>query len=54
VLKTLVPTPSINEIEIIILEPDLLNINTKLVIIAQLISIMKSKKLPNPLIFNGN
>jgi hypothetical protein len=54
VLETLVPTPSIDKIKITILESDLLNINLKLVIVAQPISIIKSKKLPNPLIFNRN
>jgi hypothetical protein len=54
VLKTLVPTPSIDEIEITILEPDLLNMNTKAAIVAQPVSIVKFKKLPNPLIFNRN
>jgi hypothetical protein len=50
----MVPIPSIDEIEITILKPDLLNVNPKLAVIAQLISIIKFKKLPNPLIFNGN
>ena len=60
VLKTPVPTPSVNKIEITILELDPLNINPKLVIVAQpvfminLIPIIKSEKLPNPLIFDGN
>ena len=60
ILETPVPTPSIDEIEIIILEPDLLNINPKLVIVAQpvfiinLTPIIKSKKLPNSLIFDKN
>ena len=53
-LETLVPTPSINKIEITILKPDLSNANPELVIVAQPISIIKSKKLPNPLIFDGN
>ena len=34
ILKTLVPTPSTEEIKITIFKPDLLNINPKLVIIA--------------------
>jgi hypothetical protein len=53
-LETMVPIPSIDEIEITILKPDLSNVNPKLAVIAQLISIIKFKKLPNPLIFNGN
>ena len=60
ILETLVPTPSINKIEITILEPDPLNANSKPAIVAQpisiinLIPIIKSKKLPNPPIFNKN
>ena len=59
-LKTLVPTPSIDEIEITISEPGPLNINIKLAMVTQpvciinQIPIIKSKKLPNPLILNGN
>ena len=59
-LKTLVPTPSIDKIKITISKPDLLNINPKLARVPQfisiinLITIIKSKKLPNPLIFNKN
>ena len=34
ILKTLVSTPFINKIKITILEPDLLNTNPKLVIVA--------------------
>jgi hypothetical protein len=49
-----------DKIEIIISKPGLLNINPKLVIVAQptsiinLIPIIKFKNLPNPLIFNRN
>ena len=60
ILETPVPTPSIDEIEITILKYDPLNTNPKPAIVAQpvsiisLIPITKSKKLPNPLIFNKN
>ena len=54
ILETLVPTPSIDKIKITILEPDLLNANPKLAIVAQFVSIVKFKKLPNPLMFDGN
>ena len=60
ILKTLVPTPSVDKIKITILEPDPLNAKPKLAIVTQpvsitnLIFIIKSEKLPNPLIFNGN
>ena len=53
-LETPVPTPSVDEIEIIILEPNLLNINPKPAIVAQLVSIAKFEKLSNPLIFDKN
>jgi hypothetical protein len=59
-LETLVLTPSINKIEITISKPSLLNINPKLAIVTQPMSIInqipiiKSEKLPNPLIFNRN
>ena len=49
-----------DEIEIIISKPGLLNINPKPAIVTQsisiinLISIIKFKKLPNPLMFNRN
>ena len=49
-----------DEIEVTISEPGLLNINPKLVIVTQpmfminLIPIIKFKKFPNPLIFDGN
>jgi len=58
-LKTLTTIP-INKIKITVFKPNPLNANTKLVIVTQPISIMslipttKSKKLPNPLIFNRN
>jgi hypothetical protein len=60
VLETLVPTPSIDEIEIIMSKSSLLNTNPKPAIVTQLMSIinqvpiMKSKKLPDPLIFDKN
>ena len=54
VLETLVPTPSANKIEITILEPDPSNINPELAIVAQPVFIMKSEKLPDPLMFNKN
>jgi hypothetical protein len=60
VLETLIPIPSINKIEITMFKPSLLNINPKPAIVTQFIFIInqvpitKSKKLPNPLIFNGN
>ena len=59
-LETLIPTPSINEIEITASKPSLSNINPKPVIVTQsvfitnLIPIIKSEKLPDFLIFNGN
>ena len=59
-LETLIPTPSIDEIEITIFKPGLLNTNPKPVIITYFISItnliliIKSKKLPDPLIFDKN
>ena len=53
-METLVPIPFADEIKITILKPDPLNANPKLAIIAQFIFITKSKKLPNPLIFNRN
>ena len=59
-LETLVPTPSINKIEITVSKPGLLNTNPKPATVTQPIFIInqvpitKSKKLPNPLIFNGN
>ena len=54
VLETLVPTPSVDKIKITILKPDPSNTNPELVIVAQLISIVKFEKLPNPLMFNRN
>ena len=60
ILETPIPTPSINEIEITISKPGLLNINPKPIIVTysvfiiNLIPIIKSKKLPNPLMFDGN
>ena len=60
ILETPVPIPSVNEIEITILEPDPSNAKPEPVMVAQpvsiisLIPIIKSKKLPNPPIFNGN
>ena len=54
------PTPPINEINITISKPGPLNANSKPVIVTQPISITnlipttKSKKLPNPPMFNGN
>jgi len=59
ILKTLIVTPA-NKIKITIFKPGPLNMNFKLVIIAlfisiiNLIPIIKSKKLFNPLIFNKN
>ena len=59
-LKTLIPIPLINETKITIFKPNPSNTNPKLIIVAQpisivnLIPIIKSKKLPNPLIFNKN
>jgi len=44
--------PLVDEIKITIFKPSPLNINSKLVIITQFVT--KSKKLPNPLIFNRN
>ena len=58
-LKTLIIIP-INKIKITVSKPDPLNANTKLVMVTQPISIIslipaiKSKKLPNPLMFNRN
>ena len=58
-LETLITIPT-NKIEITVSKPDPLNANTKLVIVTQPISItslipaIKSKKLPNPLMFNRN
>jgi len=58
-LKTLTTTP-INKIEITVSKPGPLNTNSKLVIVTQpiavinLIPTIKSKKLPNPLMFNRN
>jgi len=58
-LKTLTTIP-INKIKITVFKPDLLNANTKLVMVTQPISVIslipaiKSKKLPNPLMFNRN
>jgi len=58
-LETLITIP-INKIKITVSKPNLLNANTKLVMVTQPISIIslipitKSKKLPNPLIFNKN
>ena len=54
VLETPVPIPSADKIKITILELNLLNTNPELVIVAQPVFITKSKKLPNPLIFDGN
>jgi hypothetical protein len=60
VLKTLILTPPIDEIEITMSKPNLLNINPKPVTVTQsiftvnLISITKFKKLPDPPIFNRN
>ena len=59
-LKTPVLIPFVDEIKITILEYNPLNTNPKLVIVAQsvsiisLIPIIKSKKLPNPLMFDKN
>ena len=59
-LKTLVPTPFTDEIKITIFKLNLLNANLKLAIVAEfvfvinLILIIKSEKLFNPLIFNRN
>ena len=59
-LKTLVLTPSTDEIEITVSEPSPLNTNPKLATVTQPIStinhvpIIKFKKLPDPLIFNKN
>ena len=59
-LETLIPTPSIDKIEITIFKPSPSNTNPKPVMVTQpvfttnLIPIMKSEKLPNPLIFDGN
>jgi hypothetical protein len=52
VLKTLIPTPSIDEIKITISKPGLLNTNPKLVMVT--LPIIKSEKLSDPLIFNRN
>jgi len=58
-LETLIIIP-INKIKITVSKPNLLNTNTKLVIVTQPVSIMsliptiKSKMLPNPLMFNKN
>jgi hypothetical protein len=60
ILKTLILIPSINKIKITIFKPNLLNINPKPAIVAQLVSIInliliiKFKKLPDLLIFNKN
>jgi hypothetical protein len=60
VLETLIPIPSIDKIKIIISKLSLLNTNPKPAIVTQpvsiinLIPIIKSKKLPNPLIFDRN
>jgi len=57
-LETLIPPA--NEINITVSEPGPLNANFKLVMVTQpisitnLIPVMKSKKLPNPPIFNRN
>jgi len=54
------PTPPTNKIKITISKPGPLNANFKLVIVTQpisitnLIPVIKSKKLPNPPIFNRN
>ena len=59
-LETPIPTPSMDEIEITVSKPGPLNTNPELVIVTQpvsiinLVPIMKSEKLPNPLIFNKN
>ena len=53
-LETPVPTPSIDKIEITILEPDPLNINPKPAMVTQPVFITKFKKLPDPLMFDGN
>ena len=58
-LETLIITPA-NKIKIIVSKPGPLNANSKLVIVTQPIAIInlipaiKSKKLPNPLMFNKN
>ena len=60
ILKTPIPTPPVDEIEITVSKPGLSNINSKLVTVTQsvsmtnLIFIIKSKKLPDPLMFNRN
>ena len=60
VLETPIPTPSMDKIKITISKPGLLNINPKPITVTQLIfttnltPIVKSKKLPNPLIFDRN
>ena len=60
ILETLIPTPSMDKIEITISKPGLLNTNPKPVMVMQSVSmtnptpIIKSEKLPDPLIFNKN
>ena len=53
-LETPVPTPFVDKIEITISKPDPLNVNPKPAVVAQFMHIAKSKKLPNPLIFDRN
>jgi len=52
ILKTLTLMPLADEIKIMVFKPGLLNTNPKLVIVTQ--PIIKSKKLPDFLMFNKN